>query len=167
MGALKEMSRLSSFVMAGGLWTTICTAYLTYFVFACCQLSWASLVLAGCMALVSMMSLAVGLARFSPFRHIATTLHLSIPMVWAVWLESVNQCGLSTEQWVTFAGCAFFGAALADQGVSLELAAMPPVRKFTPADPPVFKLGGLTALDSGGFPVRQLSAAESGSFRMP
>lgn len=161
------MSRLSAFVCAGGLWTLTSTAYLAYYVFSYSQFPVATACLGGCLAMTCLLSLAAGLGRAPVFRHIATALHLSIPMVWAVWLETVNQSALTPEQWITFAGCAFFGAALADQGVYLDVVGHSSGPRLSPTQSAVFKLGQLTALDSGGFPVGQLSAADSGSFRMP
>lgn len=160
------MSRLSAFVWSGGLWTWATTAYLAYFVFSYSQLPAATACLGGCLVMTCLLSLAAGLGRATVFRHIATALHLSIPMVWAVWLEAVNQSALTAEQWITFAGCAFFGAALADQGVYLDLVGAKTVKSDS-IGPTVLTIGQLTALDSGGFPARQLSSADSGSFRMP
>lgn len=166
------MSRSLVFVLAGSIWTVASTATVAYLDFPPGHLAASALVLAGCLALTSLLYSAAALAQSVLGRHLATILHLSVPLAWVTWLELSSQTWLHAQQWILFAGCAFFGAALADHGVMSDQAARttsdsPSPRASAADESGGFRLGPLTAFDSGGFSVSQLSACDSGSFRIP
>jgi hypothetical protein len=166
------MSRSLNFVLAGSLWTVLSTVTIAYLDFPSGQLLGPALVMAGCIALTTLLHVASTLAPSLVGRHLATLLHLTIPLAWVTWLELTSVAWLGAQQWVLFAGCAFFGAALADQGVASAVESGPRTAQPLPVgrratDSGAFPLAQLSAFDSGGFSVRQLSACDSGSFRAP
>ncbi len=153
------MSRITTFIVAGSLWTLASFTYLSYLHFPASDIPIAAVALTGLLGLSSLLGLAAGLGRSSAVRHMSTTLGLSVPLVWLVWLASLSHTLLTVEQWAAFAGCAFLGAALSDQGVAMELGVLPAPSLNVESQV-------LTAFDSGRFVAPQLSAADSGSFRM-
>lgn len=159
------MSRVTSFIVAGGVWTLSSFIYLSYLHFPAGDIPAAAVALAGLLGLGGLLGVAAGLGQSNAVRHMSTTLGLSVPLVWLVWLASLSHTLLTVEAWAAFAGCAFLGAALSDQGVAMELGVVPSPQLST--EPAPLTLGELTAFDSGRFIAPQLSAADSGSFRMP
>jgi uncharacterized membrane protein YbhN (UPF0104 family) len=155
------MSQIGGFLLAAGSWTVISFAYLSYYVFPGVQLPLAAAGLAGSLVLTYALSVAAGLGRSHLVRHLATTLQLTAPLLWVEWMASISQAAVTPEQWIAYAGCAFFGVALADQGVYMEITRTCSRVKCAGALP----IGTLQAFDSGGYP--RLSACDSGSFRAP
>lgn len=159
------MSRIATFITAGSLWTLASFTYLSYLHFPAADIPVAVVALTGLLGLSSLLALAAGLGRSGAVRHMSTTLGLSVPLVWLVWLASLSHTLLTMEEWAAFAGCAFLGAALSDQGLAMELGVVTSAPSAVESS--ARALGELTAFDSGRFVAPQLSAADSGSFRMP
>jgi hypothetical protein len=154
-------------IVTGSLWTAASIVSISHLAYPRPEMLSASSLFAG-MIFSAVFCLAAGATRSPYLRHLASGLQLWVPMVWCVWMENWTGAPASTSGWLAFAICACLGTAMADRGVALETAFVPP----SPARPAAASHQPLSPrpfspYESGGFARRPLAACDSGSFRMP
>lgn len=152
------MSRSSSLVVVGSLWTLI--SILTFF-----RLCFPTLVHAdseiALVAYVVLGAFSFQLAAASGLTHVrlmAFTVHLAIPLFWGSYLVYfLSSEVLPMSAWIGLSSMAFVGGLICDRGVELIL-----VRQLNHP-----RRETQTIWDSGAFLTPVLRARDSGAFARP